>query len=204
MLQIVMSQTAARAIGLPLRPHVHNAAERDRSADSGRARQPVFRPRPSQPCSFCGRRSGALSGRRLSRIHVPDGYGSLLYALAILFSRASVAHLPEWKRAEVFGWRMGRQAGYLATAPSKAGELPKMLAAGGPHQVHNGNSGARIRSAPVQSTGLKGKPTLRSDPAVRSASPHSRWRCPRTGHCPRTGQGVRRLAARVSRRSNGA
>lgn len=30
---------------------------------------------------------------------------------------------------------------------------------------------ARIRSAPVQSTDLKGKPTLRSDPAVRSASP---------------------------------
>lgn len=146
----------------------------------------------------------SAGGVRMGSFRVAERYGSLLYALAILFSRASVAHLPEWKRAEVFGWRMGRQAGYLATAPSKAGELPKMLAAGGPHQVHNGNSGARIRSAPVQSTGLKGKPTLRSDPAVRSASPHSRWRCPRTGHCPRTGQGVRRLAARVSRRSNGA
>jgi len=66
MLQIVLCQTAARAIGLPLRPDVHNAAERVRSADSGRARQPIFRPRPRQPCSFCGRRSGALGGWRLS------------------------------------------------------------------------------------------------------------------------------------------
>ena len=76
-LQIVMCSTAARASGLPLRPDVHNAAEPDRSADSGHARQPMCSPRPSQPCSFCGRRSGALSGRRLSRIHVPDGYVSI-------------------------------------------------------------------------------------------------------------------------------
>ena len=75
-----------------------------------------------------------------------DRYGSQLYALAILFRCGVGAHLPRWKRAEVFGRRMGQLAGYLATAPSKAGDVPKMLAAGGPHQAHNGNLGARIRS----------------------------------------------------------
>ena len=72
--QIVMCQTAERAIGLPLRPDVHNAAECDQSADSGRARQPVFRSRPIQPSSFCGRRRGALGGCRLGRSHVPKRY----------------------------------------------------------------------------------------------------------------------------------
>ena len=74
MLQIVVCSTAARASGLPLRPDVHNAAERDRSADSGRARQPIFRPRHGQPCSFCGRRCGALGGWRLGRSHVTEAY----------------------------------------------------------------------------------------------------------------------------------
>jgi hypothetical protein len=65
MLQIVVCSTAERAIGLPVRPDVHNAAERDRSAGSGRARQPMRRSRPCQPCSFCGRRCGSLGRRRL-------------------------------------------------------------------------------------------------------------------------------------------
>ena len=78
MLQIVVCSTAARARGLPLRPDVHNAADRDRSADSGRARQPMRRSRPSQPCSFCGRRCGALGRRRLGdgARHRSDPYPS--------------------------------------------------------------------------------------------------------------------------------
>ena len=96
-----------------------------------------------------------------------DGHRSLLYALAMLFRCGVGAQLFAWQRAEVFGRRMGRQTGYLATAPSKAGDVPRMLAVCGPHQTQNGNSGARIRSALVRSTDVKGKPTLRSDPAVR-------------------------------------
>lgn len=88
MLQIVVCPTAARASGLPLQPDVHNAAERGRSADFGRARQPIFRPRPSQPCSFCGRRSGALGGRRLGSSRVPEGN---LIAITLRRSRSGEA-----------------------------------------------------------------------------------------------------------------
>jgi len=91
--------------------------------------------------------------------------------------KVSVAHLPRWKRADVSCWRTGREAGYLATATSMAGFMPKMLAAGGPHQAKNGNSGARIRSAPARSTDLKGKPTLQSDPAVRRSELNDRAIC---------------------------
>ena len=45
---------------------------------------------------------------------------------------------------------MGWEAGYLATVPSMAGAVPKMLAAGDPHQATNGNLGTGIQSALVQ------------------------------------------------------
>ena len=73
-----------------------------------------------------------------------------------------------------------------------------MLAAGGPYQAPSGNSGAGIRSAPVPHTDSKGKPTLRSDPAVRSASPRSRWRCPRNGRSPRTRLELQRSTDKIA------
>ena len=94
----------ARASGLPLRPAVHNAAERDRSADSGRARQPMFRPRPSQPCSFCGRWSAAWRRRRLGRIHGTEGFPEAI----CLSKNVSWVQRPRlWGQARQVGWAAG-------------------------------------------------------------------------------------------------
>ena len=128
MLQIVVCSTAAMAGGLPLRPDVHNTAERDRSAGSGRARQPMFRPRPSQPCSFCGRWSAAWRERRLSRIHGTEAYPALRYRFGVLFSTPqsdsrwgthrskNAANFGTCEQTSDYAWAKQRQGGWRQTA----------------------------------------------------------------------------------------
>lgn len=79
MLQIVVCSTAARASGLPLRPDVHNAAERDRSADSGRARQPIFIQTAPRPAMLILRATVWCIGRvEIEQNPRPRWVGSLL------------------------------------------------------------------------------------------------------------------------------